>query len=244
MSEWQCLLWDVDGTIAETERDGHRVAFNRAFAQAGLDWGWGEQRYGELLHITGGRERILADMQGREDVPRDPVAREEMAARLHQLKNKHYARLVEEGRIEARPGVLDLMREARAAGVRQGIATTTSRSNVQALMGRLLGPEWPMWFEVVVCGEDTERKKPDPEVYQKALQQLGLQAQQAVAIEDAGPGVAAALAAGLAVWWRPSVYFPALADGGERRGRITRWSGLPPGRCQGARVWPHTIEYE
>lgn len=242
MSELQCLLWDVDGTIAETERDGHRVAFNQAFALAGLDWGWDERRYGELLHITGGRERILADMASRDDVPRDPVAREEMAARLHQLKNKRYAALVDAGHIQPRPGVLALMREARAAGVRQGIATTTSRSNVAALLGRMLGPQWASWFEVVVCGEDVQRKKPDPEVYRQALQQLGLGAHQAVALEDSGPGVAAAVAAGLAVWWRPSVYFPTLAATGEPRGQVARWGGMPPGGCHAGRVWPHARE--
>lgn len=236
MSE-QCLLWDVDGTIAETERDGHRVAFNRAFAQAGLDWEWDERRYGELLRITGGRERMLHFMQGRDDVPRDPVAQEEWAARLHQLKNLHYANLVNEGLIPARPGVLDLMREARAAGVRQGIATTTSRSNVQALLGRLLGADWQTWFEIVVCGEDTERKKPDPEVYLKALQSLGLDAGQAVAIEDSSPGVAAALAAGLKVWWRPSVYFPALERPVLASPKVDPWADRPPGWCRAGRVW-------
>ena len=237
MSEWQCLLWDVDGTIAETERDGHRVAFNLAFAQAGLDWGWDERRYGELLHITGGRERLLHFMQGRDDVPRDPVAQEELATRLHQLKNQHYAAMVNEGLIPARPGVLSLIREARAAGVRQGIATTTSRSNVQALLGRLLGADWCSWFEVVVCGEDTQRKKPDPEVYLKALQSLRLEAAQAVAIEDSSPGVAAALAAGLQVWWRPSVYFPSLGSDHLASPKVASWAALPPGRCRAARVW-------
>ncbi|MBQ0935316.1 HAD-IA family hydrolase [Ideonella paludis] len=237
MSELQCLLWDVDGTIAETERDGHRVAFNRAFAQAGLDWGWDERRYGALLHITGGRERILADMADREGVPRDPVAREELALRLHRLKNKLYAALVDEGGIQARPGVLGLMREARAAGVRQGIVTTTSRSNVQALLGRLLGADWQAWFEIVVCGEDTQRKKPDPEAYVQALQALGLEADQAVAMEDSGPGVAAALAAGLQVWWRPSVYFPVLEEAVLASPRVAHWADGPPGRCRAGRVW-------
>lgn len=236
MSELQCLLWDVDGTIAETERDGHRVAFNQAFALAGLDWGWDERRYGELLHITGGRERILADMATRDDVPRDPVAREELAARLHQLKNKRYATLVHAGHIQPRPGVLALMREARAAGVRQGIATTTSRSNVAALLGRIVGPQWATWFEVVVCGEDVAHKKPDPEVYLRALALLGLKPQQALALEDAAPGVQAAQSAGLAVWWRPSLYFPELPSKLMAQGGITHWSGQAPGRCHEGRV--------
>lgn len=207
----QALLWDVDGTIAETERDGHRVAFNLAFADEGLSWGWDERRYGELLHVTGGRERLLADMAQRADAPVGEVARQALAARLHGRKNRHYARLVDEGRVTAREGVLDLMAEAAEAGVRQAIVTTTSRSNVDALLQRLLGPAWRSRFELLVCGEDTERKKPDPEAYLQALQRLGLPPQACLALEDSTPGLTAARCAGLRVWLRPSVYFPAQA---------------------------------
>jgi HAD superfamily hydrolase (TIGR01509 family) len=202
------LLWDIDGTVAETERDGHRVAFNLAFADEGLAWGWDEQRYGALLHVTGGRERLLADMASRPDAPAGVPERQALAARLHARKNRHYEQLVDQGRISARSGVLALMREAAAAGVRQAIVTTTSRSNVVALMSRLLGPGWQGLFSTVVCGEDAERKKPDPQAYLLALQRLGLPAQAALALEDSAPGLAAARAAGLRVWLRPSVYFP------------------------------------
>lgn len=202
------LLWDIDGTVAETEHDGHRVAFNRAFADEGLDWVWDEARYGQLLHVTGGRERLLADMATRADAPPEGEARERLARLLHSAKNRWYAQLVEDGQVQARPGVLALMHEAAANGVRQGIATTTSRANVQALMARLLGPSWPQWFSVVLCGEDTQRKKPDPEVYQLALARLGVPADEALAIEDSTPGVRAARGAGLAVVLRPSRYFP------------------------------------
>lgn len=201
------LLWDIDGTVAETERDGHRVAFNLAFAEEGLAWGWDEQRYGELLHVTGGRERLLADMAHRPDAPAREAERQSLAQRLHQRKNRHYEQLVEQGLISARPGVLPLMRDAAAAGARQAIVTTTSRSNVVALMSRLLGPHWAGHFSAVVCGEDAPRKKPDPQAYVLALEQLGLPAQAGLALEDSAPGLAAARAAGLKVWLRPSVYF-------------------------------------
>ncbi|MBQ0930409.1 HAD-IA family hydrolase [Ideonella alba] len=205
----KALLWDVDGTIAETERDGHRVAFNLAFAELGLDWGWDERRYGELLQVTGGRERLLADMRTRADAPASTAERETLALRLHAAKNRHYAALVTQGRIDARPGVLGLMREAAAAGLRQAIVTTTSRSNVDALMPRLLGEDWRTLFEVVLCGEDVARKKPDPEVYDRALARLRLAPGQALAIEDSTPGGQAAQAAAVPVMLRPSVYFPA-----------------------------------
>jgi len=205
----KALLWDVDGTIAETERDGHRVAFNLAFAELGLDWGWDERRYGELLHVTGGRERLLADMATRSDAPASATERETLALRLHAAKNRHYAALVDQGRIEARPGVLGLMREAAAAGLRQAIVTTTSRANVDALMPRLLGEDWRALFEVVLCGEDVARKKPDPEVYDRAIARLRLDPAQTLAIEDSTPGGQAAQAAAVPVMLRPSVYFPA-----------------------------------
>jgi len=207
----KALLWDVDGTLAETERDGHRVAFNLAFAEAGLNWGWTEPRYAELLRVTGGRERILADMATRPDAPSGNLVRDALARQLHARKNHFYAEQVAQGRVLARPGVVALIREAAAAGLVQAIVTTTSRSNVQALLPTLLGPHWAACFSAVLCGEDTERKKPDPEVYTLALQRLGLAPNEALAIEDSTPGATAAHAAGVPLVLRPSVYFPALA---------------------------------
>jgi len=204
----QALLWDIDGTVAETERDGHRVAFNRAFEEAELDWHWDEARYGELLAITGGRERLLADMVERPGAPDSGTERQALALRLHLRKNHWYAALVGEGRIAPRPGVLALMRDAAAAGLSQAIVTTTSRDNVRALMSRLLGPSWVSTFALVLCGEDTARKKPDPEIYLQALSALGLRPDQALAIEDSAPGGLAARAAAVPLLLRPSVYFP------------------------------------
>ena len=207
---WKALLWDVDGTIAETERDGHRVAFNLAFAELGLAWGWTEARYGELLAVTGGRERLLADMATRDDAPSDEAGRLDLARRLHALKNRWYAWLVAQGRVQARSGVLALMTQAREAGLRQAIVTTTSRANVEALMSRLVGPSWAEGFAAVLCGEDVARKKPDPEVYQRALAALGVAAADALALEDSDPGVAAAHAAGVPVLVTRSTYFSDL----------------------------------
>jgi HAD superfamily hydrolase (TIGR01509 family) len=203
----RALLWDVDGTIAETERDGHRVAFNLAFEGEGLPWRWDEARYGELLRITGGRERLMHDMATRTDAPASAQERGELAKRLHLRKNTHYAELVQGGGIELRPGVKALMDDARARGVRMGITTTTSRPNVQALMQRHLGAAWASWFAVVVCGEDVQHKKPDPEVYTIALDVLGLRPTEAVAIEDSPGGVAAACAAQVPVIVTRSAYF-------------------------------------
>lgn len=203
---WAAVLWDVDGTLAETERDGHRVAFNQAFAEAGLAWRWDEARYGQLLSITGGRERLLADMAQRSDAPSDPDECVRLAASLHARKNQCYAALVAQGRITARTGVLDLVQQLATMGVTQGIVTTTSRVNVQALLRTLIGSGWQDLFALVLCGEDCTRKKPDPEIYREALRQLDLPAVHVLAMEDARAGVLSARGAGLRVLWRPGHY--------------------------------------
>lgn len=206
----QALLWDVDGTLGETERDGHRVAFNQAFESLDVPWRWSEAYYGELLSVTGGRERLLHDMQRHSDAPSDESARRTLAEQLHRLKNAHYARIVREGRLPLRPGVAELMSDCERAGLRMGIATTTSRSNVTALLEQHLGPKWHSRFVTVVCAEEAPKKKPDPQVYQMALASLRLHAHEAVAIEDSPAGMQAALSAGLPVIVTHSGYFPAF----------------------------------
>lgn len=206
MTRLKALLWDVDGTLAETERDGHRVAFNRAFEACGVPWRWDEAHYGDLLRITGGRERLLFDMNQRTDAP-PPAEREAIARAVHARKNAYYADLVGSGGIALRDGVLDLMNDCREREVRMGIATTTSRSNVAALLRVHLGERWADAFSVIVCGEDVERKKPDPEVYLEALRALGIGPLDVVAIEDAPGGVAAARAADIPVVVTRSAYF-------------------------------------
>ena len=207
MTALRALLWDVDGTLAETEAEGHRVAFNAAFAEHGLDWHWDDARYAALLAVTGGRERLLHDMATRDDAPTDPDAREVLARCLHASKNRHYASRVASPGIPLREGVAALLAEAATRGWRQAIATTTSRDNVDALMAAHFGRHWAHGFDAVVCGEDVARKKPDPEVYRIALARLGVQPGEARAIEDAPPGVAAARAAGIAVIVTRSRYF-------------------------------------
>ncbi len=203
----KALLWDVDGTLAETERDGHRVAFNLAFEDVGVPWRWDVARYGDLLRVAGGFERLMRDMADRPGAPAAPTEREALARRLHARKNEHYAQIVAGGAMSARPGVLRLIREAAAAGLPQAIATTTSRANVLALLPALLGAGWQTIFSTVVAAEDAPCKKPDPQVYQRALAQLGISADEAVAVEDSAMGVAAAGAAGLPVIIARSVYF-------------------------------------
>lgn len=188
------LLWDVDGTLAETELEGHRRAFNRAFRAAGLPWRWDRQLYLELLSISGGRERLshfLMQVEGRHPSP-------DRIDALQQDKQRHYAALVAAGELRLRPGVERLMHEASQAGLPQAIVTTSGRSAVAALIGRLL-PQQDALLRLRVCGEDVQRKKPDPEAYRLALARLDLAPAAVIAIEDSGNGVAAAVGAGLPV---------------------------------------------
>ena len=214
MRRLQALIWDVDGTLAETERDGHRVAWNLAFEALGVPWRWSVARYGELLLITGGKERLLHDLASQPQAPRAKADQEALVARLHDLKNRHYAGIVAAGHIPLRPGVAALMADCRLADLPMAIATTTSRGNVNALMEAHFGPGWASGFAAVLCAEEAPLKKPDPQVYLMTLARLGLAADEVLAIEDSGPGLGAGCAAGLPVVVARSVYFEQLTAQG------------------------------
>jgi HAD superfamily hydrolase (TIGR01509 family) len=190
------LIFDVDGTLADTERDGHRVAFNRAFADAGLDWEWDVDLYGDLLKVTGGKERMrhYADRLPPSAI-RD-LNLDTLIPRLHASKNRHYEALLAHNDIPLRPGVRPLLEEARAAGVRLAIATTTSPENVSALLSHAL-PDGEHWFEVIGAGDVVAEKKPAPDIYTWVLKELGLGPGECVAFEDSENGVRSAVAAGL-----------------------------------------------
>jgi HAD superfamily hydrolase (TIGR01509 family) len=204
----RALLWDVDGTLAETERDGHLLAFNRAFAALELPWRWSSAYYGELLQVSGGYQRLLQDLARRADAPPGEQARAALARRIHTLKNELYAAIVGRGELPLRAGVAELMADCRGARLPMGIATTTSRANVDALLRCHLGESWRTQFAAVICAEEAPHKKPDPEVYRLALAALAVPAAQAVTIEDAPAGVAAARAVGIRVVVTRSHYFP------------------------------------
>ena len=236
----RALLWDVDGTLAETERYGHLVAFNQAFAALRVPWRWSESRYGELLAVAGGRERLLHDMQTQPLAPARAAERERLAAALHRCKNQHYEGIVASGRLPLRPGVMQLLDECRAARVQMAIATTTTRGNVEALLRAQLGPAWRGRFVTLVCAEDAPLKKPDPSVYEIALEGLGIKAHEALAIEDAPAGIEAARRAGVPVIVTRSYYFPDAATSaalaaGPHLGCVEGWR--PAARAGGeARV--------
>lgn len=197
MSELQGLLFDVDGTLADTERDGHRVAFNQAFAAAGLNWEWDDALYGELLRVTGGKERIRHYLDTYLPDFKRPHAYEAFVTGLHHAKNRIYAELLATGGIPLRPGVRRLLEEARAAGLRLAVATTTSPENVSALLAHALAADGESWFEVIAAGDIVPAKKPAPDIYTWALKEMDLKPEQALAFEDSENGVRASLGAGL-----------------------------------------------
>jgi HAD superfamily hydrolase (TIGR01509 family) len=191
------FIFDVDGTLADTERDGHRVAFNQAFAEAGLDWHWDVALYGKLLAVTGGKERMRHYLDRyRPDWAR-PADQDGLIARLHAAKTRHYTKLLAQGGIPLRPGVARLLDEARAAGIRLAIATTTTPENVTVLLEHALAPEAVAWFEVIAAGDVVPAKKPAPDIYHYALERLGLRPEQCLAFEDSLNGLHSARGAGL-----------------------------------------------
>ena len=191
------LLFDVDGTLADTE-EIHRQCFNQAFADAGLDWTWSIAVYGELLAVTGGRERILHYINTQRPVFTAPADLKQWITELHLAKTALYTRRLAEGRIPLRPGVSRLIDEARRAGLRLAIVTTTTPANVIALLEHSLHRESPGWFEVIAAGDMVPAKKPAPDIYRYALHALKLDATQCLSFEDSENGVHASRGAGIA----------------------------------------------
>ena len=189
MSTLQALLFDVDGTLADTERDGHRVAFNRAFAEEGLDWEWSEELYGKLLAVTGGKERIRYYLDNFNTEFKRPDELAEFIAGLHASKTKHYVQMLSEALIPLRPGVKRLIEEARAAGMRLAVVTTTTPENVSALLENAMDPDAMSWFEVIAAGDIVPAKKPAPDIYTWAMEQMNLKPEECIAFEDSHNGI-------------------------------------------------------
>lgn len=204
----KAILFDVDGTIAETERDGHLVAFNAAFKAFGLPWQWSTQTYGRLLKVTGGYERMRAYADGMQEPTASVDWDESLFRRIHHWKNDYYATLLKNGEIQPRPGFTRLVQQALARGQQWAVVTTTSQANWAALWEHtiLRSHQLPA-PSVTICGEQVAKKKPDSEAYTLALQTLGLSAKDCMAIEDSRNGLAAATAAGIPTIVVRSEYF-------------------------------------
>lgn len=197
MSELQALVFDVDGTLADTERDGHRIAFNRAFRDAGLDWEWDVELYGQLLTVTGGKERIRYYLDRFNPEFERPADLPTFIAGLHKAKTAHYTTLLATGAIPLRPGVRRLLNEARAENMRLAIATTTTPENVSALLEHALEKGSEEWFEVIAAGDIVPAKKPAADIYTWAMEKMALQPEQCIAFEDSRNGILASQGANL-----------------------------------------------
>lgn len=185
----KAFIFDVDGTLSDTERDGHRIAFNQAFEEYGMDWHWSVETYGALLAVTGGKERMkfyTEKFMEQEDIPENI---DSLIPELHKAKTRHYTELLSTGAIPLRPGVRRLIDEAKQRGFRLAIATTTTPENVTVLLTHTLGAESIDWFEVIAAGDIVPAKKPAPDIYQYALDEMKLSADECIAFEDSENGI-------------------------------------------------------
>ena len=190
------LLFDVDGTLAETE-EIHRESFNRAFAQAGLDWVWSKALYAELLRVTGGKERIRYFLDTHLPDFEAPMELDEYIAGLHAAKTDIYTRTVAAGEVPLRLGVKRLLDETRSAGLRLAITTTTTPANVTALLRHSLARDAESWFEVIGAGSVVPAKKPAPDIYHYVMQKMGVSPGECLAFEDSANGLRSARDAGV-----------------------------------------------
>jgi HAD superfamily hydrolase (TIGR01509 family) len=194
------IVFDCDGVLADTERYGHRPAFNQTFREFGVPLEWPEEVYGERLKIAGGKERMASeltpDFVERNRLPADPEGQAALLAAWHKRKTEIYTEMVATGQIPPRPGVTRIIREAQDAGWKLAVASTSAEPSVRAILERAAGPERAARF-VVLAGDCVAHKKPAPDIYLLALETLGADPSEVLVIEDSRNGFEAATAAGL-----------------------------------------------
>ncbi len=251
MSGIRALLFDQDGVIIDTERDGHRVAFNRTFREFGFPCQWGVEEYHELLGIAGGKERMRHYLRTRGfGVEVDPADEEGLIKRLHERKTGLFIEMLQSGDLPLRPGVRRIMREAVAMGLKLGICTTSDEKAARVVAGTLLH-DVPV--DLLLAGDVVRAKKPDPEIYLLAIQRLGLDAGECIVFEDSSNGVRAARAAGMNVVATTNGYtegedlsgadivVTALGDPGGEQGELVRARG--PMQFHGVVTLPALLEF-
>ncbi len=242
----KALIFDCDGVLADTERDGHRVAFNRTFAEFGLPVEWDEETYAEKLKTAGGKERMATeltpDFAEANGLPTDPEGQAAMLAAWHKRKTAIYTEMVAAGMLPTRPGIRRIIGEAQDAGWEVAVASTSAEPSVRAILEQAVGPERAGRFDVVLAGDVVAHKKPAPDIYLLALERLGVDAADALVIEDSRNGLQAATAAGLRCVMTVNEYteeednseavlvVTSLGDpDGERTGVIANRSAARPG---------------
>jgi len=201
----KALIFDCDGVLVDTERDAHRVGFNKAFKEMGIDAEWDVDLYGKLLLVAGGKERMRAyfDEYGWPEGAETDAQKNELIVKLHKTKTEITAGLVSD--LPVRPGILRIIDEAIAAGVKLGVCTTSNPKFIDAVLD-LFGQERKARFDFVHAGDIVARKKPAPDIYLLALETLGLPPQECMVIEDSRNGLLAARGAGLPTLITTSTY--------------------------------------
>lgn len=200
-ADGRVLVFDCDGVLADTERDGHRVAFNQMFAELGIPIAWDEETYGRKLAIGGGKERMAAELTpefvSANGLPSDPAGQGELLARWHRRKTEIYTELVAARRLPPRPGISRLIAAAQDSGWRLGVASTSAEPSVRAILEQAVGAARTDRFDVFLAGDVVAHKKPAPDIYLLALERLDADPTDVLVIEDSRNGLLAATGAGL-----------------------------------------------
>lgn len=195
------LVLDCDGVLADTERDGHRVAFNRTFAEFGVPIEWSEQVYGDKLRIGGGKERMRSELTEEfvraAGLPSDPAEQDSLIAAWHARKTEIYLEMVAAGVLPTRPGIRRVVSAAQDAGWQLAVASTSAERSVRAILEQAVGPERASRFDAVLAGDVVPAKKPAPDIYLLTLERLGSPPDRTLVIEDSRNGLLAAVGAGL-----------------------------------------------
>jgi len=222
----QALIFDCDGVLVDTEKDGHRVAFNRAFADLGLDVEWDVALYGELLRIAGGKERIKHYFGSAGWPGAAGADHEAFVAKLHKHKTAVFTEIIASGELPLRPGIARIVDAAAGAGIRLGVCTTSNPQSVSGVLD-LLGSKRKALFELVLAGDVVSRKKPDPEIYELAKERLGVDPARCLVIEDSRNGLLAAVGAGFPCLITTSTY--TRDEDFSSAARVVPELGDPPG---------------
>ena len=222
----KALIFDCDGVLVDTERDGHRVAFNQAFEEAGLGVTWDVPLYGKLLKVAGGKERIkhYFDTHGWPE-GQDP---DTLVPALHKRKTAIFTELIASGALPLRAGIVRIVEAAHAAGIRLGVCTTSNPKSVDGVLD-LMGSTRKGYFEIVLAGDIVSKKKPDPEIYNLAKQRLELDGEDCVVIEDSRNGLLAAIGAGMPCLITTSTY--TTEEDFREAARVVPELGDPPNVC-------------
>ena len=195
------LVFDCDGVLADTERYGHLPAFNQVFREFGLPVEWSVEEYGRRLKIGGGKERMASlltpEFVAAAGLPTDPEGQAAEIARWHKRKTAIYTEMVAEGRLPPRPGIHRIITDAQDAGWKLGVASTSAEASVHAILEYAVGAERAARFDVFLAGDCVPKKKPAPDIYLLALENLAVDPAAVLVVEDSRNGLEAAVAAGL-----------------------------------------------